>query len=200
MKRIMAFCLAFGAITAPASAQDVVARSIVDGRTVELLSDQSWRYAEARSDCDVVDDGFEFCGDRHPWTALPLRSSEFDLLYRHDSDIYIGVIQENLGANTGLKLETLRNAVLENAAGGMGVQPSDIPVLAVDRATVDGIEFEQMIFLVDLNGLEMVFVNRYAVLPDDSIQIMAWGPGTEPNDTLMAALDEFSDGFSIKAR
>jgi hypothetical protein len=175
------FRIAFVALsvcaTGRAIAQEVVGTSVVDGSTVELLNDQTWRYRDnedAVDDCENLSLGVQFCGQSKGWVPMPKPNAMINAAYRFDSLHYGQIIIEALGTDQGVDLKFMREAVLQLAASATGVSVEQIPVPDTYTSTVSGLSGETIVYQVNVNGVDSVFVNTIVLGPNRVIQMMSY--------------------------
>lgn len=189
-------------IALPLAAQNakVVGTAIVDGQRVELLSDRSWRYAEAATTergCAEINHVLQLCGVSDRWTSLDTTGTEFIRQFRLNSRTYSGIIYEELGAADGLTAEFMRQAVLENAAMFTGVRAEDIPVISIDTLTVDENPAERVVYGAKFNGLDIVYQNTIVNAANHNIQVVVWSVGAELTDEAQNANADFINAIRI---
>ncbi|QDC09720.1 hypothetical protein FHY55_10890 [Oceanicola sp. D3] len=177
------------AIALPASGQDVIGRALVEGKMVEILDNQTWRYADSGQTtpgCKQIHRAASFCGDPATWQATTPSTPDVAAAWRHDDRHYAQFIIEGFGSKDGLTREQMRKIVIDNAAFATNQPASSIPTLLVEPATIDGQEAETIVYMVDFDGLKAVFANTilirealvvqaitYAISPDYSEDHMA---------------------------
>ena len=164
-----------------ALAQEIVGRGAIKGQVVQLLDDGTWRYApkggDVSDDCKPVDLGVDFCAGSLGWKRLtPPQGGQVAALYEIDARNYAQFVVEDLGTDDGLTPEFMRQAVLGNAKMGAGSKPVVVEVLP---ATMAGLSGETVIFLANMNGLDLVFANSVFIEPKRTMQIMTFAAARE---------------------
>lgn len=168
-----------------AIAQSVVGRSALDGRSIEIMSDQTWRYTQdqaAKSDCREIASRIEFCGAPSQWAPQPAPTAAVAAQFRFDARHYAQYVIEDLGADDGLTAEFMRKAVIVNAARATGMKETDIAVLDVFASSVAGHEAETIVYQLAVNSLDIVYVNTVVILPKRTVQVMTFAVGTTYTD------------------
>ncbi len=181
--------------------QAVVGKSIVDGKPVELLSDNTWRYRDEQdpnSDCRVLEDRVSYCNPPPGWTTLP-KDSSFDLSLSLPNEFYAGVIVELLGRNRTVTMDFMRFAILENAAQD-GMEAEDIPIVDIETVEVDGIRGETITYLVEFKGAQVVFSNTILLDQSLTIQAMTWSIGSDYTEEYREVTSAFLDTIEIASR
>ena len=201
MKRIAA--LLFLSLALPAHAEDaqVVGTSVLGGKRVELLNDNTWRFAEFGDDedagCVPVNQVLSFCGTIFDWRPVDTTGTEFLRQFQHDSRTHAGILYEEVGAADGMDMEFMRNAVIENAAMGTGVRPEEIPVHGAETRTVDGHPAETVIYGANFNGLDIVYINTIVNSDHHNLQFVIWTVGKAVTDKGRAASEGFLKSMRI---
>lgn len=174
-------------ILAPAQAQESVGKTQVDGHTVTLFANQTWRYDanSASGDCTQVTIDFSFCGDPKFWQYTQPVETDIVAQYRIDDRSYALFVHEGLGANDGMSLEFMKKAVIVNAAAAASVNPNEIIVLEARQVEIDGQAAEKQTYILSLDGLTLVFSNSILVTDNYSLQAITYVIGK--NDTEQGA-------------
>jgi hypothetical protein len=169
---------AAGLSAGAAFAQDIVGSSSIKGRTVELLSDNTWRYKSAGgADCTSLGYRMEFCGQTLGWDVSRPLSAEASGSFRLGSRDFAVTISEPFGAGSGMSLDTLTQAATVNAALGAGISEKDVAVNSVDDVEVLGFAARRLSYTLSFNGLKMTFINTFWVEQDQSTQFITWTAG-----------------------
>lgn len=169
-----------------APAAEVVGTAVLGSKRVELLNDNTWRYADVSDDseagCVPINNRLGFCGSILNWRPIDTSGTEFLRQFRHNDRIYAGIIHEELGAADGMDAEFMRNVIIENAALGSGVNPAEIPIHGVEETEVDGQPAETIIFGANFSGLDVVFQNTLVNAENFNLQLVVWSIGAEVSD------------------
>jgi hypothetical protein len=176
-----------------AFAQSIVGRAIVDGRTVELLSDKSWRFESEKStpSCKQLDLGLSFCGSPDVWGPTEMPNPDVHSAFRHDDRLYGLFILEAIGFDDGATLDFYKKTALNNAAAVSGLKSEDVPVFEVTPATVGTERGETIVYGLTVDGLSAVYSNSIIVLSDRSFQISTFEIGSQFTDRHRALHNEF---------
>ncbi len=189
--RLSVFCLvAAWLIALPSFAQDVVGRTVIDGRAVTLFDNKSWKFdAAAAVGCRPVTTNFSFCGSPDVWTSLSAIDPGLTAQFQYDDRNYALFVHEKLGRADGMSEELLRKAIIGNAANGSGARVEDIVVLGTGTSLIDGHEASQITYLVNFNGLDLVFRNSFIIADDFSLQAATYSFG-KSSDAAFQSLHE----------
>lgn len=185
--RWLSVCLAAMATALPAAAQDVVGSTIVEGRSVQLLSDFTWKYAsQSPSACQTIENGVSFCGKRSGWTQFPPASADVAANYRLNDRSYGLFIVEEVGSDDGVTPEAMRNMVVENAASAGEQDAKDIRVLGPTSSEVDGLPGETITYFVKMDQMPIVFTNTIVLEKHRTVQVVTYGLGAALTEDMKA--------------
>jgi hypothetical protein len=189
--------LAFGGLGS-ATAQTLVGTAIVGGKKVELLSDNSWRYADTEQGaCRSVHLQVLFCAPQGDWKKIKAPSSEITAAFSKDDRNYLMFIVEEIGSDLGVTQEVLRQTVIENAAFGAGIDPANVPILELNPAEVGGQAGETAVYAVTLGGLPVVIANTMVIRPDLTVQVVQYTIGKEYKDAQKRLVQQILDEVKI---
>lgn len=195
---LLAF-FAMGAFALPANAQDVVGSSIVNGRSVQILSDFTWRYTTATpSECQTIKAGVTFCGERSGWKRSSQGSKDLTATFRLDDRNYGLFVVEDLGSEDGVTHEMMRTAIIGNAANSSGMQPTEIAIVGPERRQVDGFAGESISYTVQASGLPFVFMNTVVIDKHRTVQLATYGVGPTLTDEMKANHQSFLNATRLK--
>jgi hypothetical protein len=165
-------------MTATCLAQDVVGTTIVGGRTVEVMSNYTWRYKGVEiPGCRAIKFSISFCGETLGWQYSPGSNTDATAVFRHDDSNYGEFILEGIGQRRGINLDTLRSAVISNIASFMNTKPEDVVVLSDDAVVLEGQPGETIIYKASSGNVQFVFYNTIFALPDEDVQIATYTVG-----------------------
>ncbi|WP_371171128.1 hypothetical protein [Aliiroseovarius sp. 2305UL8-7] len=162
---------------------EVVATTVVDGKIVHLNADRTWNFAEGaitqNGRCMPLTSGFKFCAPATEWKTTSKLSHDATLSLRHSDRDYLMVIAENIGAKVGISLDFMASVAIDNAAVALDIPKEQIPVYSVTESEVLEIPSRTMSYGLNIDGLEVVYLNTVAVTPDTSLQIITFHIGNE---------------------
>jgi len=175
---LLAGCLA---APIPVLAQSAVGKAVVDGKTVTLFDDGTWKYADVTSSaatvgCTDITPGVQFCNGSLGWKPSPEASPEINAAYRIDARHYAQYLIEDLGSDDGITADFMRQVVLDNAKMATG---NTAEVVDVQPAKLGRLTGDTVIYKVALNGVDVVFANAVFVEPKRVMQIMTYAIGNE---------------------
>lgn len=188
------------------SAQDVVGRSVIDGRPVELLDNGTWQFSDtarsgSRDSCIEFRGIIQFCNGSSDWSLLPTNSNaEAAAEFRLDDRHYAMLIPERVGRDDGLTDEAMRRVVLANAANFVGVPVEQIPVLDVFPSEVDGRAGETVVFSAEIDGLGVVYATSVFIGDDFNLQASTYGVAQGFTDAHRQAHQEFLSSLRFSAK
>ncbi len=181
-------------LTAPVAAQSqtVLSRTVIDGRMVEILDNQTWRYAGSDDKkCRALDAAVEFCGTGLGWEYLETNNPEITAQLRFDDRNYAIIIVDQIGTVDGNSLDYMVDAAVYNAAEGAGVTAEEVVIHDTVETTLSGHPARRLVYGVDISGLSFVYSNTITVREDISVQAITYSVGTQPD----AAHRNLHEGF-----
>lgn len=185
-----AFCLAI--LAQSAIAQQVIGRSVVEGREIVILDNGKWVYADAvDGDCELLTDQLQFCGVGDGWTPTIPPSADVLATFRFDDRHYGQFIVEALGEDDGLTREVMLDAVVQNAAAATGQRLSDISVIEVYDTPILGRDAVTIVYGLNFNGLDVIYANGISTSPMRTMQVMTYSIGNSFTDKHRALHDTF---------
>lgn len=162
-------------LSGQALSQSAVGKAVVDGRTVTLFDDGTWKYADAptatQGACQDVTPTVQFCAAALGWASTQPSTPGVAAAYRIDARHYAQYLIEDLGSDDGVTVEIMRQVALKNAKTASGNTPEVIDVQRVSMGRLTG---DTMIYKVRINGLEAVFANSLFVEQKRVMQIMTY--------------------------
>ncbi|MBT0956871.1 hypothetical protein IV417_05705 [Alphaproteobacteria bacterium KMM 3653] len=191
LKSIAFTALLMGGFALPSQAQEVVGRALVEGKTVELMADRTWRYegeisglvapsvSGAGTNCSAIHAAVTFCADPNLWTASTPPTPEIVAAYSHDDRHYGQFVVETFGSADGVNPELMRDIVVQNAAGATGQRTDEIVILDVAPTTIGGLPAETVVYQVEFDGLKVVFSNTILIQPSLTMQAITYAIGAE---------------------
>ncbi len=196
----IAACLALSALLVPgiAFAQEVVGTGFVDGRKVELRSDNTWAFADkpvlslpGSEDCLPINGSYEFCGKDLGWRVAQKIAIDAAASFSLNDRTYGLVITEALGVQDGMSLDFMAGAVISNAAVALNIRDEDITIFSTTDGQMFGDPSREMAYGADVDGLRFVYFNTLVVRETETLQFLMFSIGPEPTDTMREANSDF---------
>jgi hypothetical protein len=185
----------------PAIAQDVVGTALVDGKRVELLSNNTWRIARAAgagtSECELIGTLLTFCDASNDWNTSRAAGTDFLRIYRHSSRVYSGIIHDDVGSADGVDLEFLRKSAINIAAVSTGIRSEDVQIAGVVDAEVIGWPGEALTYAILIEGTPFTYQNTFVNSGNHSLQLMNWSLGPDVTDEATQMRESFLGGIRI---
>jgi hypothetical protein len=170
-------------LSLPVGAEEI-GRATVGGRAVILDANGTWAYANVIGTGDATNQAcsggnlisskklpISLClalpwrVDTTPTGSIELQATQTEL------DLFVGLITER----TQLPLETLRQAILLNAASAAGVRPEDVPILKESVETLNGFKWQYIEYELSVSGAKFRFGNYHQTLGEIGVvQIAFW--------------------------
>jgi hypothetical protein len=178
-------CLLSGAVLA----QELVGKALVDGREVELFSDQTWRFSGTpEENCKTLSTRLSFCGDSTRWQTSAKPTPDVIAAYRHDSISYGQFIIEDLGTDQGLTMSSVRKFILDFAGQVSGEPPV---IISTEPITLGGLLGETIVYSFTISGLRTVYSNTVLLGKDTLLQAITYQLTDGFTDEHKALHDEF---------
>ncbi|MBT8409486.1 MAG: hypothetical protein KJN93_07665 [Alphaproteobacteria bacterium] len=180
---LLTFIVALCITAAPAFAIEKIGSALIGGKRVDIFDNGTWAYTETtQGDCKSLSDTLAFCGEASGWTATRPPAPDIIAQYQYDDRNYAQYVLEAVGGDDGMTIEFMRDAVLQNAAAASGVAATDIPVLDVIDVELTGYGGTTVVYVVTINGLNLVFANSIVVADAQSLQAMTFSVGKSYTD------------------
>lgn len=187
-------------VASGAFAQQVVGMSMINGKKVELLSDNTWRYLEFEvgKNCKPIHSKLDFCGNPSKWRPQMTAGTDMNAVFTHDGRNYAGYLAEDIGSLDGVDIPYMQQTALDAAAMASGVDVLQIPVVEVVEATMSDIPAETMVYAAKLGNMGVVYANTIIVLDDFTLQAITWSIGKEFTDKQRELHQDFVESTKIK--
>jgi len=190
-------CIAFSV-----QAQNRVGSAVVDGKIVDLFSDNSWvfRDKEAPLDqCEPIGRKVQFCDDENTWIRVRSEDPDISAQYRFDDRHYAMFILEELGTRDGLTTTAMRNAILENAASAAGISAAEVLVHDIRTDRIDGHLAATIVYAATVNNLPVIFINSFVSEERHTTQAVTYSINEMPTDTHFELHSKFLSSIKLKA-
>jgi hypothetical protein len=182
-----------------AQAQSIVSRTVIDGRAVELLDDNTWRYASAKSkNCRSIELRVEFCGEHLGWSFVHSGNPELSAELRFDDRNGGIIIIDEIGTADGNSLDYMVGAAIFNAADGSGVTEDQITVFDSEDSVISGYPGHTIVYGANFSGLPFVYSNTITVFDHYSVQTITYTVGTQPDDASRNLHSGFVNAMKIE--
>lgn len=171
-----------------AVAQSVVGTSLVEGRKVELMSDNTWRYAAVSPDnCDDVRLGVRFCSVGTKWSRSVNANPAASATYQWSDRTFAMYIVEGVGTDDGFDVDGFTQIALGYVATAQKTEIENVPVLSIEPVELGDIPGQTVVYSGLIRGVSVVYINSIFVQADRSLQIVTFGVGLEPTEEMQAA-------------
>ena len=159
-----------------------VGTAVVNGETVYLYSDFSWKYSNTfeKNSCEMVNNLIEVCKkgiwlrDRSFKSKDPTQLAQF---VTDDGSFYSMIIEEKIGISDGVSLNLLQEGVVTNFADGLGLDIADVPVIRSEDKSFADYDAKYIALKGDYKGLNMVMVNTFFAIDTHNFQLVTWTVG-----------------------
>ncbi|MDZ4396017.1 hypothetical protein [Cypionkella sp.] len=195
MKRLM-LTGAIALIGSTLQAQTVVGKALVDGKEVELFSNETWRFTvETAPDCITITPKLTFCGNPAHWKPSPPPAPIVAAAYQFNGTTYGQVVIEDVGTDLGLTVETARASVLQGVKITAKSEPT---VMLVETTDFQGQPAQTVVYQVKLGAMTVVYANTMFLGKATLAQIMTYEIGSDYTDSHKAAHAEFLAATQVK--
>ena len=149
----------------PASAQQVIGTAVINGKIVEILENQTWRYKSEQSmslsGCDLLKNGLYFC-NKNNWKTTSA-TGDASHMYSIDDRTYVMFIIENMGADDGVTKDFMAGVALNYAAEAANTTPDNILQHFSRDKIVNGNEFLSIAYTASISNIKFTFINNICV-------------------------------------
>jgi hypothetical protein len=173
-------CLCLGVVTPPAVAQSVVAKTLVNGKSVVLFDDRTWAYEDASSDCQTLTAKLTFCGEALGWMQSTKPTPDVLAAFRLNSTTYANFIYEDLGTSQGLTVEGVCDVLLQIVQNQTGNIPT---VIETSTTKVGTLTAETMVYGFKVSGLDIVYANTFVLGTNSLLQAQTYELSTSYTET-----------------
>ena len=182
---------------APALAQAVSGKALVEGRTVTLFDDFSWRFDDLAGGCETLSTRLDFCGADAGWSVAQKPTPDYTAAYRLTDRLYGGYIVEEIGTDQGLTPVSVRKLLLEILKSSLSVVPV---VMQNEPATIDGKTGEMLVYGFTVDGIDVVYANSFLLNKGSVLQVLTYEIGTKDySDAHRRAHETFVAATRFKA-
>ena len=195
MRQFVIFqCLVLLLLTAApriAMAQSVVGETVINGRQVELLDNNTWRYADdlfvnTGRNCETLEHSVVFCNSLNWQVSEPVGAAT--AIYLIDDRTYVMLIIEGIGSNDGASPEMMVNAAHWFASQAMNIQQDSLEVHYTRPKRAGRYEYTTTAYSGKIDGLSFTYINNIYIGRTFNMQAVVYNVGG-----LSGRLEEFSD-------
>ncbi|MDW3221437.1 MAG: hypothetical protein R8G34_00885 [Paracoccaceae bacterium] len=173
-------CAAALFISAPALAQSVVGTSAVEGRTVTLFSDGTWKFANPNnSRCITLQKALAFCGQSPIWQRTPAPRPDITAQFRKTDTDFVQFIAEDIVTAQGLTQKAVKAFTINMAASPSGIRPEELPILSDTPSEIDGRGAQTIVYAVVFEGTPLVFANTIVLEEARLLQLQSYRIGAD---------------------
>lgn len=185
----------------PAYSQDVLHTTILEGRTIQLLSNHTWRYSEHSSVvCDYAYFDLKLCFGPE-WTIVHSRFGANGgemRLKNADPSIEAKIISEARGEFDGVTYEFAKRAILANLSRANGPTPGPVTVFSVVDDAVAGHPSKLITYGGWVLGFPAVYMNTILIRPRATHQFIVYTPGSSPSLPLADKIKSLLSSIEIR--
>ena len=152
-------------LSTPILAQEIVGSANINGRTIEILNNQTWRYKSPQnqnsSDCETLKSGVLFCNINN-W-KVSSSSGDISHMYMIDDRTYLMFIIEGFGSEDGVTKNYMAQVAIDHAAEGGNTTSENIIQHFSRDSTINGNDFLTIAYTAKLSDIAFTFVNNLYV-------------------------------------
>ena len=171
-------------LSAPTSAQQLVGTASINGRTIEILDNQTWRYKSGQyqnsSDCDTLKLGVSFC-NINKWKVTTATGAASHM-YVFDDRTYLMFIIEGMGAEDNVTKNIMAKVAIDNAAEAASTRAESIIQHFSRNSIVNGNEFLTISYTAKLSNIDFTFVNNIYVGGQLTVQAVIYTVGSQVSE------------------
>ena len=174
-----------------AMAQSVVGETVIKGRQVELLDNNTWRYTDDVSrttgrNCETLEHSVVFCNSLNWQVSEPVGAAS--AIYLIDDRTYVMLIIEGIGSNDGASPDMMVNAAHWFASQAMNIQQESLDVHYTRPKRAGRYEYTTTAYGGKIDGLKFTYINNIYIGRTFNIQAVVYNVGG-----LSGRLEDFSD-------
>ena len=162
-----------------------VGKSFIGSEEIVIFDNYTWEYVDkniSKSKCDVIGYGLKSCAKNYGFEHATGLNADATAQYRYDDKNYGMIISEDVGTSSGMTLDFMKTAVIENLATAINKSPEDIRRFDIYSSRIAEMESATIIYGSEVNGLDVVYYNTFIVEKDFSFQFISFSIGKTPDD------------------
>lgn len=200
--RFLGFLIA-GLLLLPviAFSQGRVGTSIVDGKTVDLYSDFTWRYRSDQSadaGCVRISSGLNFCGAAQGWKRIGAASNEIASQFRLDDRNYAVFVVEQLGSEDGMTMRHMRSSIIQNFSVAADISPEDVIVHGSEDGDFGGETSTLLIYSGEWQGFHVIYANTVVITANRTLQLITYSVAETFTDRHRKMHSEFLSAIRLE--
>ena len=174
-------------LSTPTLAQQIVGTANINGRTIEILNNQTWRYKSPQnqnsSDCENLKSGVLFCNINN-W-KVSSASGDISHMYMIDDRTYLMFIIEGFGSEDGVTKNFMAQTAIEHAAAGGNTTSENIIQHFSRDTTTNGNDFLTIAYSAKISNIDLTFVNNIYVGEKVTVQAGIYTVGSQVSEKLI---------------
>ena len=174
-------------LSTPTLAQQIVGTANINGRTIEILNNQTWRYKSLQnqnsSDCETLKSGVLFCNINNWKVSSP--SGDISHMYVIDDRTYLMFIIEGFGSEDGVTKNYMAQVAIDHAAAGGNTTSENIIQHFSRDTTTNGNDFLTIAYSAKISNIDLTFVNNIYVGEKVTVQAGIYTVGSQVSEKLI---------------
>ncbi|MEM1087320.1 MAG: hypothetical protein AAGH90_06290 [Pseudomonadota bacterium] len=182
-----------------AAAQGIIGSTTIDGKKINILEGNVWVYATpSNSDCDTLSATISFCNEGSAWKAEDIGAPDALQTYVYGDKFAAIMIEDNLGSNDGITVDAIEKFAIDNAATAGGVSVDQVKRLGKRNVKLGGSNAREISYAVNVDGLDLVYVNTLVVRDEWTYQFMTYSLGLVVTPQHKTLHDQFIDDIELR--
>lgn len=186
-------------LSTPTLAQEIVGSANINGRTIEILNNQTWRYKSPQnqnsSDCETLKSGVLFCNINN-W-KVSSSSGDISHMYMIDDRTYLMFIIEGFGSEDGVTKNYMAQVAIDHAAEGGNTTSENIIQHFSRDSTINGNDFLTIAYTAKLSDIDFTFVNNLYVGEKVTVQAAIYTIGSQVSEKLIRLSETLSKNLTF---
>ena len=191
------FVLAAFLNTANSYSQEIIGLGTVNGKSVEIFSNYTWRYKqtqESNRDCEQISINISFCNSK-AW-RVTRNTGDATAMYRIDDRHYAMFIIESMGSQDGFSNASMAEIAINYAAEAANVKKTSIPIHNRGNISIDGKQALSVGYSAKIDKVLFTYQNNILVGKNFTMQSIIFGIG-EPSAKIESLNRSFIDDILI---
>ena len=169
-------------------AQEIIGRTTILGKEVEIFDNQTWRYAtpdKEFSDCEKLQLDIYFC-NVSDWKKVKA-SGEVDAMFELNSRTFLMFIIEEMGSDDGVSTQFMKEIALLNAAQGDEDKVDEIYEHFSKNRKTNGHDFLSVAYSTNISGIKFTMLNNIFVGQRKTMQAAIYTVGDKVTNSQLVS-------------
>ena len=161
-------------------AQEIIGKTTILGKEIELFDNQTWRYAtpdQEYSDCEKLQLDIYFCNVNN-WKKVK-GSGEVDAMFEVNPRTFLMFIIEGMGSEDGISTDVMKEIAILNAAQGDEDKVDEVYEHFSKNRETNGYNFLSVAYSGKIKGLTFTMLNNIFVSENKTMQAVVYTIGNK---------------------